>query len=115
MRLTQGGILGVLAPALWPRSRLLEQLVSLATHRRLEPMVRVTKTLKKHEEGLLAWFRSRITNAMLGAMSGLIRAAKARTPGYARVAISSQSATLSAASVSLGYPFETARSDSGPD
>jgi transposase len=53
-----------------------------ATHSRLQPMIRVAKTLKKHEEGLFAWFRSRITNAMLEAMSSLIQAAKARARGY---------------------------------
>jgi len=53
-----------------------------ATHSRLNPMIRVAKTLKKHWYGLLHWFHSRISNGMLEAINSLVQAAKARARGY---------------------------------
>lgn len=53
-----------------------------ATHSRLAPMIRVARTLRKHANGLLRWFRSRISNGMLEAMNSLLQAAKARARGY---------------------------------
>ncbi|BAS26336.1 hypothetical protein LIP_0479 [Limnochorda pilosa] len=53
-----------------------------ATHSRLEPMIRVAKTIRQHQEGVLAWFEHRLTNAMLEGMNSLLQAAKARARGY---------------------------------
>lgn len=53
-----------------------------ATHSRLPAMIRVARTIRKHAEGVLRWFRSRISNGMLEAMNSLLQAAKARARGY---------------------------------
>lgn len=53
-----------------------------ATHSRLDPIVRVAKTLKKHWDGVLRWFQSRISNGVLEGINSLIQAAKAKARGY---------------------------------
>ena len=53
-----------------------------ATHSRLDPMIRVAKTLKKHWTGLLNWFHSHISNGILEGINSLIQAAKAKARGY---------------------------------
>ncbi len=53
-----------------------------ATHSRLDPMIRVAKTLKKHWDGLLSWFHSHISNGILEGINSLIQAAKAKARGY---------------------------------
>ena len=53
-----------------------------ATHSRLEPVIRAAKTIRRHWDGVLRWFRSRVSNGMLEAMNSLVQAAKARARGY---------------------------------
>jgi transposase len=53
-----------------------------ATHSRLEPMIKVAKTLKNHWEGVLRWFTSGINNGILEGINSLIQAAKAKARGY---------------------------------
>lgn len=53
-----------------------------ATHSRLEPMRKAAWTIKRHWEGVLRWFTSRINNGIMEAINGLIQAAKARARGY---------------------------------
>jgi transposase len=53
-----------------------------ATHSRLEPMRKAAWTLRRHWQGILRWFTSRINNGILEAINGLIQAAKARARGY---------------------------------
>jgi len=48
----------------------------------LDPMVRVAKTLLQHQQGLLNWFWSRISNGLLEGISSLVQAAKAKARGY---------------------------------
>jgi transposase len=47
-----------------------------ATDSRLDPMIRIAKTLKKHWDGLLSWFHSHIGNGILEGINSLIQAAK---------------------------------------
>ncbi len=53
-----------------------------ATHSRLAPIVRVARTLEKHGDGVLRWFRSRVSNGILEGINRLIQAAKAKARGY---------------------------------
>jgi transposase len=53
-----------------------------ASRCRLKPVRRVAKTLKDHLAGLLRWFDSRVTNALLEGFSSLVQAAKAAARGY---------------------------------
>lgn len=60
----------------------LERWCEEASRSGLVPMVRVAETIRRHAEGILAWFRSRISNGMLEAMNSLVQAAKVRARGY---------------------------------
>ena len=53
-----------------------------ATHSRLEPMIEAARTIKRHWQGVLRWFTSRITNGLLEGINSLIQAAKAKARGF---------------------------------
>jgi transposase len=53
-----------------------------ATHSRLEPIKEAAYTVKRHWDGILNWFKSRINNGILEGINSLIQAAKARARGY---------------------------------
>lgn len=53
-----------------------------ATHSRLAPMQRAAKTIKRHWDGILRWFKSKINNGILEAINSLVQAAKAKARGY---------------------------------
>lgn len=53
-----------------------------ATHSRLGPMIKAARTIKRHWEGVMRWFHSRLTNAQSEAINGLIQSAKRRARGY---------------------------------
>lgn len=53
-----------------------------ATHSRLEPMIKVARTIKEHWGGVLRWFESNLTNGILEGINSLIQAAKAKARGY---------------------------------
>lgn len=56
-----------------------------ATHSRLQPMIEFARTIKRHWEGVIRWFTSKISNGLLEGMNSLIQAAKARARGYRNV------------------------------
>ena len=53
-----------------------------ATHSRLEPIIEAAHTIKRHWQGVLRWFTSRINNGILEGINSLVQAAKARARGY---------------------------------
>jgi transposase len=53
-----------------------------ATHSRLQPIKDAAYTIKRHWDGVLRWFYSRINNGMLEGFNSLVQAAKARARGY---------------------------------
>lgn len=53
-----------------------------ATHSRLPQIIKAAKTIKEHWDGVLRWFRSRITNGVLEAINGLIQSAKRKARGF---------------------------------
>ena len=53
-----------------------------ATHSRIPPMIKAAKTIKKHWDGVLRWFTSRLSNGILEAINGLIQSAKAKARGF---------------------------------
>jgi transposase len=53
-----------------------------ATHSRLEPIRQAAWMIRRHWQGILRWFISRVSNGVLEAINGLIQAAKARARGY---------------------------------
>ena len=53
-----------------------------ATHSRLPPIINAAKTLKRHQSGLLAYTKHRITNAFAEATNATIQLTKANARGY---------------------------------
>nr|CBX28997.1 hypothetical protein N47_P17020 [uncultured Desulfobacterium sp.] len=56
-----------------------------ATHSRLEPIKKAAYTMKRHWNGILRWFTSRINNGILEGINSLIQAAKAKARGYSTI------------------------------
>lgn len=55
---------------------------SWAIRSRIEPIKAVAKTIRRHRDGILAWFDSRIANGLVEGINSLIQAAKAKARGY---------------------------------
>ena len=53
-----------------------------ATHSRLPPIVEAAHTVKRHWDGILRWFDSRIANGLIEGINSLVQAAKAKARGY---------------------------------
>jgi transposase len=51
-----------------------------ATHSRLEPIIEAAHTVKRHWDGILRWFDSKIANGLIEGINSQVQAAKAR--GY---------------------------------
>ena len=60
----------------------LKQWYFWATHSRLPPMVDAARTIKRHWDGILRWFESKIANGVIEGINSLIQAAKAKARGY---------------------------------
>ena len=57
-------------------------MVFLGTHSRIQPIIDVAKTIRRHQAGVLRWFTSRINNGILEGINSLVQAAKAKARGY---------------------------------
>jgi transposase len=53
-----------------------------AVRSRLKPIIRVARTVREHLDGILRWFDSKLTNALLEGFSSLVQSAKAAARGY---------------------------------
>jgi transposase len=53
-----------------------------ATHSRLKPVIEAARTMKRHWDGILRWFDSKIANGILEGLNSLVQAAKAKPRGY---------------------------------
>jgi hypothetical protein len=53
-----------------------------ATRSRLEPIIEFARMLRRHWEGVMMWFYTRQTNALLEGLNSLVQTAKARARGY---------------------------------
>jgi len=53
-----------------------------ATHSRLSPIVDAAHTVKRHWNGILRWFHSKIANGLIEGINSLVQAAKAKARGY---------------------------------
>jgi len=60
----------------------LKQWYFWATHSRLEPMIEAARTVKRHCDGILRWFDSKIANGLIEGINSLVQAAKAKARGY---------------------------------
>ncbi len=55
---------------------------SWATRSRLEPIIKLARSLKRHKIGILRWFKTRMTNGLLEGINSLVQAAKRKARGY---------------------------------
>jgi len=53
-----------------------------ATHSRLEPIIKAAKTVKRHWDGIVRWYESKINNGILEGLNSVIQAAKSKARGY---------------------------------
>jgi transposase len=53
-----------------------------ATHSRLPPIIDAARTVKRHWDGILRWFDSRIANGLIEGINSLVQADKAKARGY---------------------------------
>lgn len=63
----------------------LREWIGWARRSQLEPMIQLAKTIKTHEEGILRWFHSKMTNGLLEGINGLVQASKRKARGYRNV------------------------------
>lgn len=63
----------------------LKKLYYWATHSKIPEMIDVAKRMKKHWNGILRWFESRLNNGMLEGLNSLIQAAKRKARGFRTV------------------------------
>jgi transposase len=64
---------------------MLDQWDSWAIRSRIEPIKAVARTFRRHRDGILAWFSSRIANGLIEGINSLVQAAKAKARGYRNV------------------------------
>jgi transposase len=53
-----------------------------ATHSRLNPIIKAAKSVKKHWDGIVKWYESKINNGILEGLNSVIQAAKSKARGY---------------------------------
>lgn len=53
-----------------------------AIRSRFGPIIKFARMLRRHWEGVMRWFHTKQTNALLEGLNGLIQTAKARARGY---------------------------------
>jgi transposase len=56
--------------------------LSWAKRSRLEPMKDAARSIRRHRDGILAWFDSHIANGPIEGINSLVQAAKAKARGY---------------------------------
>ena len=64
--------------------RMLHQWCTNVNRSKVEPMKKVARTIRKHEQAIAAWARTRQTNGYLEALNGLFQSAKRKARGYKR-------------------------------
>jgi transposase len=56
-----------------------------ALHSRISQIIQVTETIRKHEQAILHWFKTKMTNGLIEAINGIIQAAKRKARGFRSV------------------------------
>lgn len=56
-----------------------------ALHSRIPQIIQVTQTIRKHEQAILHWFKTRMTNGLIEAINGIVQAAKRKARGFRTV------------------------------
>jgi transposase len=61
---------------------LLQKWYFWATHSRLEPMIKVARTIRNHWDGVIRWKTSQLNNGILEGLNSVLQAAKRKARGY---------------------------------
>jgi hypothetical protein len=77
-----------------------------ATHSRLEPVINAARTVKRHWEGILRWFDSKIANGLIEGINAWCRPPSPRPAATARSATSGQWSTCWPGSSTCGCPYD---------
>jgi transposase len=56
--------------------------ILLATHSRIAPAIDAARAVKRHWDGILQWFDSKIANGLIVGVNSLVQVAKAKARGY---------------------------------
>jgi len=71
---------------------------------RIPEMVEVAQMIRRHLEGILNWFSSRMTNALLEGYNSVLRAGRGVARGFRTVANVIIKSFLTAGKLDYGYP-----------
>ncbi|HUF21843.1 MAG TPA: transposase, partial [Burkholderiales bacterium] len=66
----------------WAARRFLERWTSTALRSRLEPLRKLVATLRKHQDGILAFVQTRLTNAVSEGLNRIVKIVKNRASGF---------------------------------
>lgn len=58
---------------------------SWAMRSQLEPVIKLAHSLKRHKDGILRWFKTKLTNGLLEGINSLVQASKRKARGYRTV------------------------------
>ena len=53
-----------------------------ATHSRIPTMIKVARSIRSHQAGILRWYESRISNGLLEGINSIVQSAKSKARGY---------------------------------
>ena len=53
-----------------------EEWYSWAIRSQLDPMIKLAQSLKRHKDGILKWFETKMTNGLLEGINSLVQASK---------------------------------------
>ena len=76
-----------------------------ATHTRLPPIIDAARAVKRHSDGILRWFHSKIANGLIEGINSLVRAAKAKARGYRSIRNLTAMVYLLAGKLDLSLPY----------
>lgn len=74
-----------------------------ATHSKLEQIISAAKTIKRHWDGVIRWWTSKINNGILEGLNSVIQAAKSKARGYKLAKNFKTIAYLLAGDIDLSY------------
>jgi hypothetical protein len=92
--------------AVEPATARRDRLQAWATHSRLGPMIDAAHTVKRHWDGILRWFDSKIANGLIEGIKSLVQAAKAKARGYRSIRNSRPWSICWLANSTCSYPRE---------
>jgi transposase len=69
-------------PDLTSATGFLKGWIAVAENSTIKPMVKAAKTLRNRGKGILRWFTSHLTNAVMEGLNSLLQAAKRKARGY---------------------------------